>query len=53
MEATKSMLSSRGAGRSGLAVEKVDEIAANVQTTVNAAKSQADLQLAMYKAKLE
>lgn len=53
MEATKSMMSSRGAGRSGFAVQKVDEIAANVQKTINAAKSQADLNLAIYKAKLE
>ena len=53
METLNSGLSFSGFGRSTMAVEKRDEIAANIQSTINAAKSQADLKLAMYKAQQE
>lgn len=53
MEATKSMLAGRGAGRSGIAVEKVDEIAKNIETTINQAKAKADLELMAFRMERE
>lgn len=47
------MLSGRGAGRSGMAVEQVDEIAKNIQDTINQAKAKADLELMAYRMERE
>lgn len=47
------MLSGRGAGRSGMAVEQVDEIAKNIETTINQAKAKADLELMAYRMERE
>jgi len=53
MEETKSMLAGRGAGRSGIAIEKVDEIAKNIETTITQAKAKADLELMAYRMEQE
>jgi hypothetical protein len=53
MDTLNTGLSFSGFGRSTLALDKRDEIAKNIQDTVNQAKSQADLKLAMYKAQQE
>lgn len=53
MEAAQSIYSFSGFGRSSLAAEKRDEIAKNIETTINQAKAKADLELMAYRMERE
>lgn len=53
MDALNTGLSFSGFGRSTLALEKRDEIAKNIETTINQAKAKADLELMAYRMEQE
>lgn len=53
MEALNSGLSFSGFGRSTLALDKRDEIAKNIETTINQAKAKADLELMAFRMERE
>lgn len=53
MDALNTGLSFSGFGRSTLALEKRDEIAKNIETTINQAKAKADLELMAYRMERE
>lgn len=53
METLNSGLSFSGFGRSTLALDKRDEIAKNIETTINQAKAKADLELMAYRMEQE
>ena len=53
MDALNTGLSFSGFGRSTLAIEKRDEIAKNIETTINQAKAKADLELMAYRMERE
>lgn len=53
MDALNSTLSFSGFGRSTVALEKRDEIAKNIQDTINQAKAKADLELMAYRMERE
>lgn len=53
MEALNSGLSFSGFGRSTLALEKRDEIAKNIEATINQAKAKADLELMAFRMERE
>lgn len=53
METLNSGLSFSGFGRSTLALEKRDEIAKNIEATINQAKAKADLELMAYRMERE
>lgn len=53
MDALNTGLSFSGFGRSTLALEKRDEIAKNIEATINQAKAKADLELMAYRMERE